>query len=98
MRGVFMLGVSAVAREGAAIAGGGTIDVVLELDTAPREVTVPKDFKKMLDGDHDARRRFEGLSFSKKQRLVLPIDAAKAAETRQRRIEKAMAILREGHI
>jgi uncharacterized protein YdeI (YjbR/CyaY-like superfamily) len=49
-----------------------------------------------LERDVDAKRYFEGLSYSQKQRHVLPIEQAKTAETRQRRIDKALSILREG--
>ncbi len=44
----------------------------------------------------DARRFFDGLSYSQKQRFVLPIEEAKSTETRQRRIAKAVSMLREG--
>lgn len=94
--GKFMLGVSAEVREGAGVAGGDTVDVDLELDTAPREVILPADFKAALDRDPKARKFFESLNFSNKQRHVLSIESAKAAETRQRRIEKTVATLRAG--
>lgn len=54
---------------------------------------VPPDFEEALD--HDARRFFDGLSYSKKHRIVLSVDGAKTAETRQRRIAKAIGELRE---
>jgi uncharacterized protein YdeI (YjbR/CyaY-like superfamily) len=41
---------------------------------------------------------FEGLSYSKKQRLVLPVANGKTPETRQRNIDKAMTALREGKV
>ncbi|TMK21523.1 MAG: DUF1905 domain-containing protein, partial [Actinobacteria bacterium] len=41
MGGKFMLPLSAANREGAGVEAGDTIQVNLELDTAPREVTVP---------------------------------------------------------
>ena len=44
----------------------------------------------------EAKRFFEGLSYSNKRRLVIPIEDAKAAETRQRRIEKTVSMLHEG--
>ena len=44
------------------------------------------------------RRHFDSLSYSKKQRLVLPIEEAKKAETRQRSLDKAVSELREGRI
>jgi Bacteriocin-protection, YdeI or OmpD-Associated/Domain of unknown function (DUF1905) len=95
MGGKFMVGVSAVVREHAHVAGGDDVDVEMQLDTAPREVAVPADFKKALDRDAKARRAFDGLSFSNKQRLVLPVEQAKTPETRERRIAKAVATLRE---
>jgi uncharacterized protein YdeI (YjbR/CyaY-like superfamily) len=72
------------------------VDVDVELDTAPREVTVPADFGHALSRDAAAKRFFEGLSFSNKQRIVISIEAAKAPETRGRRIAKAVSSLREG--
>ena len=94
--GQFMLPISAENREGAGVAAGDEIDVDIELDTEPREVTLPPDFAEALDGDADARRGFDGLSYSKKQRFVLPIEQAKTDETRQRRIDRAVGMLREG--
>lgn len=96
MGGEFMLPVSAEVREGAGVAAGDEVDVDLELDTAPREVSVPPDFAEALDGDAEARRFFEGLSYSNKRRLVLSIEEAKTTETRQRRIAKAVGELHEG--
>jgi len=96
MGGKFMLPLSAANREGAGVEAGDTIQVNLELDTAPREVTVPKDFAKALQRDAKARTTFESLSFSKKQWHVLSIEGAKTTETRERRIAKSISTLREG--
>ncbi len=98
MRGAFMLGVSAVVRENARVAGGDEVEVDIELDTAAREVTVPPDFKKALDRDPKAKRCFDALSYSNKRRLVLPVEQAKTPETRQRRIAKAFSAMRAGRI
>ena len=54
------------------------------------------DLAEALDRDMEVRRHFDSLSYSKKQRLVLPIEEAKKAETRQRRLDKAVSELREG--
>ncbi len=94
--GEFMLPVSAEVREHAGVAAGDEVDVDIELDTEPREVAVPPDFAEALDRDADARRFFDGLSYSQKLRHVLSIQQAKTAETRQRRIDKALSMLREG--
>ena len=95
--GVHMLPVSAEIRERAGVAAGDEVEVDIELDTEPREVTVPPDFAAALDRDADARRSFDGLSYSNKRRYVLSIEEAKTEETRQRRIAKAIDTLRAGH-
>jgi hypothetical protein len=98
MGGEFMLPVSAEVREGAGVAAGDEVDVELELDTEPREVSAPPDLVEALDRDVAARRFFDGLSYSNKRRVVLPIEDAKTAETRQKRIAKAVSMLREGRV
>ena len=96
MGGTYMIGVSAENRAGAGVRGGDEVDVELELDTAPREVAVPAEFAAALAADPDAQRTFDGLSYSNKSWHVLQIDGAKSAETRQRRIARSIAALREG--
>jgi len=92
----FKIGISAENRELTGVTAGDVVDVDLELDTEPREVTVPADFAQALDRDAAAKRFFEGLSYSQKQWFVLGIEEAKTAETRERRIGKAVDRLREG--
>jgi uncharacterized protein YdeI (YjbR/CyaY-like superfamily) len=96
MGGKFMLPVSGEHRAGAGIAAGDRVEVDLELDTQPREVSVPDDLSAALDAEPTARSFFDGLSYSNKLRHVLAIDGAKTAETRQRRIEKAVGMFCEG--
>ena len=96
MGGVYMVGVSADVREKAGVAGGEAVDVDMELDTAPREITVPPDFAAALDREPNAKKFFEGLSYSNKQRHVLSVEQAKTAETRQKRIAKAIDQFKEG--
>jgi len=96
MGGEFMLPVSAENRTSCGVAAGDEVDVDIELDTEPREVTVPPDFADALDHDAEARRFFDGLSYSQKLWHVASIEGAKAAETRQRRIAKSVTMLREG--
>ena len=91
-----MLPLSAENRASAGVTAGDEVEVDIELDTEPREVTVPPDLAEALERDADAKRYFDGLSYSQKQRHVLPIEQAKTAETRQRRIAKALSMLREG--
>ena len=96
MGGVSMVSVSAENRAGAGVAGGDEVDVELELDTGPREVTVPADLAAALDAEPAARRTFDGLSYSNQSWHVLQVDGAKTDETRQRRIARSVAVLREG--
>ena len=96
--GRYMLGVSAENRAAAGVEGGEDVDVDLELDTAPREVTVPSDFAAALAAEPAAQATFDGLSYSNKSWHVLQIDGAKTDETRQRRIAKSVDALRAGRV
>lgn len=93
MGGRFMLPVSAEVRAGAGAAAGDELDVDVELDTAPREVTVPPDLAAALAAAPVAQAAFDALSYSHKRAHVLAIEGAKADATRARRIEKAVATL-----
>jgi len=96
MDGRYMVGVSAENRAGAGVKGGDEIDVDIELDTAPREVVVPPELAAALDAEPAARRTFDALSYSNRSWHVLQVTTAKTDETRERRIEKSIAALREG--
>jgi uncharacterized protein YdeI (YjbR/CyaY-like superfamily) len=74
------------------------VDVELELDTAPREVTVPPDFASALAAEPAAQATFDGLSYSNRSWHVLQIGGAKTDETRQRRIAKSVEALRAGKV
>jgi Bacteriocin-protection, YdeI or OmpD-Associated/Domain of unknown function (DUF1905) len=96
MDGVAMVSLSAEHRAGAGVAGGDEVEVDLELDTAPREVTMPPDLAAALDAEPAARRTFDGLSHSNRSWHVLQVTGAKTEETRQRRIAKSVAALKQG--
>jgi uncharacterized protein YdeI (YjbR/CyaY-like superfamily) len=91
-----MVGVSAENRAGAGVAGGDEVDVDVELDTAPREVDVPPDLAAALAAEPEARRTFEGLSYSNRSWHVLQVTGAKSEETRQRRIARSVDALKQG--
>ncbi len=95
MGGRFMVGVSAENRAAAGVAAGDEVDVDIELDTEPRRVDVPPDLVTALDRDAAARRNFDELSYSNQRRHVMSIEEAKTAETRARRITKAVDTLRD---
>jgi hypothetical protein len=94
--GAYLLPVSAEVRERAGVAAGDEVDVNIELDSGPREVIVPADFAEAHERDAEAKRLFDGLSYSNKRRLVLSIEEAKSVDTRRRRIDKTVAALHDG--
>jgi hypothetical protein len=96
MGGRYLLPLSAENRTAAGVGAGDQVRVRLELDEAPREVEVPEDLRAALETDAAAKARFEKLSYSHKRQHVLAIEIAKAPETRQRRIAKALEMLRAG--
>ncbi|MDQ1719680.1 MAG: hypothetical protein QOE71_798 [Pseudonocardiales bacterium] len=56
---------------------------------------MPDDFARALDATPPARVKFDAMYYSHKLAHVLAIEATKAAETRQRRIAKAISTLTE---
>ena len=94
--GKSMVSLSAEHRAQARVAGGDEVEVDLELDTAPREVTVPDDLAAALDAEPAARATFDGLSYSNKSWHVLQVTGAKTEETRRRRITRSVENLRRG--
>ena len=94
--GRFMVGFSADHRAASGLKGGDAVEVEIELDTQPRTVELPADFQAALYADALAKVTFEKLSNSLKGYHVSLITGAKTPETRQRRIEKAIATLHEG--
>jgi hypothetical protein len=94
--GKFMVGFSADHRAASGIKGGDEIDVEVELDTQPRTVDVPADLQAALDAEPKAKATFEKLSNSLKGYHVSQVTGAKTEETRQRRIQRSISVLREG--
>ncbi|WP_138755659.1 YdeI/OmpD-associated family protein [Paenibacillus sinopodophylli] len=96
MGGRYMIPLSAEHRKGAGVAAGDEVEIDIQLDTEPREIVVPVDLASALEAEAAAGTFFASLSYSNKRRLVLAIEDAKTAETRQRRIEKTVAMLKDG--
>jgi hypothetical protein len=90
--GRFFIPLAKEHRDKAGVKAGQKIEVGLELDTAPREVEVPKDFAAALK-KAGARAAFDKLAFTHRKEHVRSIEEAKAPETRARRIEKSVAMV-----
>jgi hypothetical protein len=83
-------------RDEAGVKAGDTATVTLEPDSDIRVVELPPDLAQTLVNNLAAGAAFEKLSYSRKKEFVDWISAAKQAETRARRIEKAQEMLLEG--
>ncbi len=83
-------------KAGAKADAGNTVAMVLEPDTEPREVEIPRDFARAIRADTAARKIFDAFAPSHRARYVEWIESAKKEETRERRIAKAVEMIREG--
>jgi hypothetical protein len=89
MSGRSMVGVAAEHRDKAKVKGGDLVEVDIVLDTAPRAIQIPTDLALALTRS-GARPRFDALAPSRRKEFVRAIEAAKAEETRERRIAAAV--------
>jgi len=80
-------------REAAGLVGGETLDVRLDLDTEERVVKPPADLVKALKAS-SAWDAWKDLSYSHQREHVEAIEEAKKPETRVRRIERAVQMVR----
>ena len=96
MGGQHLVGVPSAVREATGLRAGDPVHVTLTLATTPREVHVPDDLAAALAADEVAGAFFAGLSNSLQRFHVDDVEGARTPETRQRRIEKALALFREG--
>jgi uncharacterized protein YdeI (YjbR/CyaY-like superfamily) len=96
MGGRALLGLNREVREAATVEPGQEVSVELERDNEPRTVEVPSDLAAALDADPVVRETFDGLSHTHRKEYVRWIEEAKRTETRTRRVEKSVEMLREG--
>ena len=93
--GTYCLGVLKSIQEAAGVGLGDTIEVLLELDTAPRTVEPPADLAAVLARDKKVAAAWEKLSFTSKNEIARSLVDAKKPETRERRLQAAIANLRK---
>ena len=93
MGGKYLVSFSAAHRAASGYTGGDDVEVTIEVDDAPRLVEVPDELQAALDATPGAQAAFDALSNSRKKLLTVPITDAKADETRERRVVKAIAEL-----
>ena len=98
MGGSYWIGVSAEHRAASGLRAGDEVGVTLEVDTAPREVVVPPELAAALDADPVANVFFDGLSYSNRRVFTLSVEGTSNPETKARRVDKAIALMREGRV
>jgi len=94
MGGCYMLGIPKAFREAAGIKAGDNIVVTLEKDTQERNVVIPADLARELKKDKALRTAWDNLSFTIRKENARDLEDAKKPETRVRRLEKTLAMLR----
>jgi hypothetical protein len=96
MGGRFLVPLSAEHRAAAGVAAGDEVDVDIQLDVSPREVEIPADLAAALGADDVAAATYATLAYTHRKEWVRWVEDAKKPETRQTRLEKTVAALREG--
>lgn len=96
MRGEFLLGLNREVRESAGVQAGDTVEVAIELDSDPREVEIPDALARALSADAGAQAAFERLAFTHRKEYARWVAEAKREETRDRRVARALEMLRDG--
>ncbi|MEP7113919.1 MAG: YdeI/OmpD-associated family protein [Ilumatobacteraceae bacterium] len=95
MSGQHLIGVSAEVRKAASLQLGDAVHVTLTLALSPRTIEVPADLAAALDTTPAARDFFKSLSNSLQRMHIDNVTGAKSLETRQRRIDKCIALFLE---
>lgn len=80
----------------AGVGPGDEVDIDLRRDTAERTVQPPPALVEALAGDPIAKSAYEAMSYTHRREYAEWIGQAKQADTRRRRLAKAIEFLREG--
>jgi bifunctional DNA-binding transcriptional regulator/antitoxin component of YhaV-PrlF toxin-antitoxin module len=94
MGGKYMLGIPKAFREAAGIKAGDNIVVTLARDAEERTVIIPEDLSKTLNKDRALRQAWDKLSYTVRKENARALEEAKQPETRARRLEKTLEMLR----
>jgi hypothetical protein len=96
MGGKHLIGVSAAIRKETGLRADDPITVTLTVDDTARTVDVPADLAAAMEANPGTRAFFDKLSNSMQRSHVDNLTSAKTDETRQRRIDKAVELFRNG--
>lgn len=96
MGGEFLVGLNQEVRGRAGAEAGDTVEITLELDSAPREVEVPEALTAALERDAKAKAALEGLAYTHRKEFARWVAEAKREDTRERRVAQAIEMLSAG--
>ena len=83
-------------RAASGIRHGDRVTIHMRVDDAPREVEAPPELASLLEKDAPARAAWDKLSYSHKKEYAQWLTEAKREETKTKRLQQALVMLREG--
>jgi len=93
--GRYRLQFNVTLRKAARADVGEVVGVALKLDREPRELPVPPDLQAALGKRRLLQREFDGLPPGQRRQSLLYLSAAKAPETRRKRLARLAEVLLE---
>src|SRR5687767_4053063 len=93
--GSHVLGIRKELRNKMGITFGDLVKVKLEPDLEPRTVTIPEELKDLLNQEPELKEKFQKMAYTHQREYVQHLEEAKKTETRQRRLEKTLEMLRQ---
>lgn len=96
MGGDNCIGISKANRAALGVDLGDTVEALVELDEAPREVEVPPALAEAFASDPAAEQAYASLAFTRRKEFAQWVAEAKRDETRARRVAQTLEMLRKG--
>jgi len=94
MSGMIFVPFNKAAQEGTKCFGGEKVRVIMESDTSTRIIRPPIELAKVLKTNPALHTVWKSLSYTNKKEIANSIKDAKRDETKQRRLEKAIVVLK----
>jgi len=96
MGGQAVLGVHKATRAAIGKGAGDPVAVTLVADTRVRTVDLPPELAEALSASRDLKEAFDALAYTHRKEFARWIGEAKKTETRERRLAKAVDMIRAG--
>ena len=96
MGGENLIGMSKATRAALGVEIGELLDATITVDDTAREVEVPDDLAAALAADAAASAFFATLPYTARKEFAAWVSEAKRADTRRRRLEETLRLLRDG--